>query len=330
MRRKIILLCAVLVFPAVLSIILLLLRQRDTRDGQKIPFTTNAQANLVSTGDFLYYCDINKNKALCRYNLKTRETQLLFEQAGELKQTITSIYYIVNREVYRITDNSVQKLYTVPDSCFDFIGADGGAIYWISYDNPDSGNLERVSSPAYKLWRASPTDETSPEVLWEQNETGIRDAVYYRERIYMLTDNGIYCTFPDSKKTEKLSDFTADCFVYNEAFLLFRHATDDSTCGYHEITEDHQILQRSAVVGSVATICNETLYYPSAGVLWSVDLSSKERNRKSELQLPGYPWSAIQAASPGVFLRSYLTADIWLYDFETQSFVCILPQQQTK
>lgn len=330
MRMKPFLLCTAVVLLIVLSTVLVLLCRKDSRDGYQTPFATNAQANIVSCGDFLYFCDVRQNKALCSYNLKTQKTQLLLEKTGELKQTTTAIYYIAGQELYRITGTSLQKIYSIPSLNFEFIDIVNGSVYWISYDSIEAAENDTPPASGYTLCRINPSDMVLPETLWEQNKTRIRDAVYYQERIYILTDQGVYCTHPDRKETEKISDFEADCFIYNDAFLLFKLVSDNSVHGYHEITADLQTLQKSTVAGSVATVYNETLYYPSAETLWSVDLSIEEPNRTMEKQLPGYPWSAIHATAPGVFLREYMTANIWFYEFETGNFDCIIPQQQTE
>lgn len=275
MRKKTILLCIAVVFLVVLSTVFISHHKKDAPDGCKTPFTTYAQANIASSGDFLYYCDVQKDHALCSYNLKTNETQLLLEKMNELRQTGSGVYCIVNRELYQITDTSVQKLSDISDSSFDFI-----------------------------------------------------DVAYYKERIYTLTDHGIYCTHPDSKEEVKISDLIAERFICSDDFLLFEYDSGDSMHGYYEITEDLQILQKSAVVGSAASIYDGTLYYPFSETLWSVDLSSDKRNRTNEGHLPGYPWSSIQATSFGVFLRCYQTGDIWFYDFETKESRCIISQQQ--
>ncbi len=327
MRRKIILLCTTVMFLVVLSIVLVFLHKRDTRDGYQTPFTTNTQANIVSSGDFLYYCDVRQNKALCSYNLKTQKIQCLLKKAGELKQTTTAIYYIANQEIYLIDDNTIQKIYSVPNRNFDFIDIVNGSVYWISYDRIETTENNITSAPVYKLCLSNPTDNTLPKILWEQDDVRIRDAVYFQEHIYTLTDQGIYRTQTDSQKTEKISDFNAEHIIYSEAFLLFKHASGDSMHGYYEITKDFQTRQKSAVIGSVATIYGETLYYPFSETLWSVNLSSEERTRNNEGQLPGYPWSAIHATASGVFLRCHLTADIWFYEFETKELNCIIPQQ---
>lgn len=330
MRKKLILLCVTFVFLAILCIIHVLPHQRKSRDGYKTPFTTNAQANIASSGDYMYYCNVRQNKALCCYNLKTQKTQILLEEIGELKQTITAIYYIANQEVYQISDNTIQKVYSIPNSDFYFVDVVNESVYWISYDSTESEKSSITSPSMYRLYQKNPTNDAPPEVLWEQSEACICDAVYYHERIYMLTDHGIYYTLPDSKETKKISDFAADCFVYNDAFLLFKHASGDSMQGYYEITEDLQTQQKSAVIGPVESVYNETLYYPFSETLWSINLFSEERNRNYEGHLPGYPWSAIKATVSGVFLRCYLTADILFYEFETGNINCIVPQQQTK
>ena len=92
MRKKLMLLCITVVFLIILCIALIFLHRKNTRDGYETPFTTNDRANIISLGDFLYYCDVRQNKALCSYNLKAGETTLLSEEAGTLRQTVTSVY----------------------------------------------------------------------------------------------------------------------------------------------------------------------------------------------------------------------------------------------
>lgn len=296
-------------------------------DGERDLFTLSGQENLAVSDGRLYYCDVLKENALCSYHLETKEILMIEEAEGKLKKTGTGVYYIVENAVYRIVEDDLLELFRIPAKNFTFIDCCGDIVYWIARETKAKEKEESSYTLEY-LYAQKISSETEPKLLFHQEDEDVRDAVVARDCIYLMTDKGIYCTEPGKEELKKISDYSGLKFYGDGICIFIKEKADTAKEGYFEVTPEGQLKRLTGRSGLTATIFEGEIYYPWNNYLWKKNLGKEEEQEYMLAELPGYAWYAMEAYEEGVFMRGYLSYDIWYYDISSDTSECIIKQRE--
>ncbi len=278
-------------------------------------FTVYEQENLAVSGDFLYYCDLNRETALCSYNLKTKEIEVLKQRAGALKKTGTGIYYITDSTVYRISGEGLRLVCDIPAKGFDFIDFYENVVYWTGKERGTDETKKDLPVLQYSIYMQNVAGENEPELIF-QSEDMVYDIVLVQQNIYVMTENAICKIESGTGEMKKLPDIYGVKFYTNGSRTLFEGSDEDGK-GYYEILQDGAIKKLTLHTGSVAAVFQECLYYIDEVGLKACDLKAETVQEKLLFKMPGRSWYQMEVCEQWVILRDAALNHIWFCDLKS-------------
>lgn len=288
-------------------------------------FKIYEQGRLAVSDGRLYYCDLRRENALYSYDLETKEIRLIEEAEGVLKKTGTGVYYIVENVVYRIEKEALTEVYRIPAEKFTFIDCYQGTVYWIAREKrPEDKDWYRL---AY-LYAQTCFGESEPRLLFHKEEEDINDAVIARDSLYLMTEEGIYCTEPGKDKWNKISEENGSEFFGDATCVLLKAHPDETGEAFYEVTPEGQLERRTSDSGSTVALHEGVLYYPHTNGLYKKSLGAEEAQEAFLTEVPEEVWYMMEAYEGGVFMRGYLSCDIWQYDAATGTISCVIKQRK--
>ena len=288
-------------------------------------FHLYGQEGIAVADGRLYYCDVLRGNALCSYRLETKETRFIEEAEGVIEKTGTGVYYIVENVVYRIKEDDLVELCQIPSKKFTFIDCYEDAVYWIGREkkSEDKGNDRYTLEYVYKKELSR---ETEPKLLFHRKEEDIRDAVIAKDCLYLMTDQGIYRTGPEKEELKKISEISGLEFLGDDTCVFIEESLNGKRECYYEVTPEGESKRLTENSGNTATLFETELYYPWGNQLYKVSLGREEVQEVPIPKVPDYFWCVMEAYEGGVFMRVYLSYDIWHYDAGTGAVACVIKQ----
>jgi len=283
------------------------------------------QDTLIVSGDMLYYVDLTKEKALCSYNLETQETTPFVQAQGSLLRTGAGIYYVTDSIVYRIQDGIATEVCFVPKEEEEFVAYCDGTMYWVVRESGLKSEEEAPYCPRRYLYAKAIENGGVSELLFE-TKNAIRDVVCVEQRIYVMTEDGIYVIEISSNEVKKLSDLYSLKCVSDGVRIVFEGHEENSADSLYEILPDGKIEKHITDYESEMALFQGKLYYEGGNCLKVYDLVGDAGKSNVVCELPPRRWYGMEVWEKGVFLRDYATNDIWFYDFESGVAECIIKQ----
>ncbi len=288
-------------------------------------FSFDGQETLLVSGELLYYSDLNRAEALCSYNLKTKEVQVLEQTKGVLKKTGTGMYYVTEAVVYRLEGETLSVLSPVPEGGSEFVDFYEGRLYCLTAGEKPEKAGEGELRDRRSIYIQEPVSLNGLQLLYQtDNAVTIRDAVLVHQRLYVMADDGIYAIEPLSGETIKLSGLCSFHCVSDGVHIVFE-GTDEGKkeLHYYEIVPDGQIVKRTDDAG-VGAVYQGKLYYNSSGLrVCDLTVADGESSLLGEVPLMCF----MTVSAQGVFLRDCLQNSIWFYDLDSGEKECIIPQK---
>ncbi len=295
-------------------------------DGERNLFHYYGQENMVVSDGWLYYCDVLRKNALCRYHPEAKQIQTIEEAEGVLKKTGTGVYYIVGNVVYRIEDTQLTEVQRIPAERFSFVDCYKDTVYWIEREK-EPEEKDDIYDLEY-VYAQTCSGEAEPKLLFHQTEEDIRDVVIARACLYLMTSKGIYRTEPGKDEWEKITENSGLKFYGDDTCVIIKTKKDSEGEGWYEVTPEGQLKRQTAHYGLTVALHEGEIFYPSGGRLYKENLGKEGEEEVLFTELPDYPWDVMEVYEGGIFLRGYLCYDIWNYDFATNTFACIIKQNR--
>lgn len=298
--------------------------QKDSPAGIKDDaFLLQGQEEVVFLDGYIYYCDLKQKRALCRYSLDTKETQIIKKDEGILKKTNTGVYYLADSVVYRVCGDKLERVWQFSEKSTEFVDVYEDYLYYVETEPLDDVGSEGDSRIQWSVCAQHLIDDEVSETLFS-NEEAIRDVVIRNNIVYVITKSGVYSVNTEGKSM-KLCDTMSHRFYCDDTTLLFDVAEAEEDV-YYEILLDGKVKRRMKKRGKPGAVFDGTLYYLYESCLWSRELEETS-DEKRVAKLPGYPWFCMDICEDGIVIRQYLQYDIWFYDFESGNMECIILQE---
>ncbi|MBQ3029249.1 MAG: hypothetical protein IJD26_09210 [Lachnospiraceae bacterium] len=84
--------------------------------------------------------------------------------------------------------------------------------------------------------------------------------------------------------------------------------------------------KRTSKNGSAVALFEDVLYYAGTNKLYQKKQGEKDASEVFLAEIPEEVWYMMEAYEGGVFMRGYLSFDIWQYDAVTDTFTCVIKQ----
>lgn len=293
-------------------------------DKCKDNFTVYGQENLAVSDELLYYCDLNRENALCSYHLKTKEVKILKQKAGALKKTGSGIYYITDSVVYQISGEELCFVCNIPAEGFSFIDFYESVVYWTAKER--GTDETKTDSPVlqHSIYMQNVAGENEPRLL-SRSEGMVYDVVLAQQNIYVMTRNGVYELESATGEMTKLSDSYSTKFYSDGIHILFE-GFDEEGKSYYEILQNGQIKKQTVHTGSVATVFQEYLYYIDDDGVKVCDLKAVIVQEELLFEVPGRPWYRMEVCEQGIILRDSVLNHIWFCDLNSGVTDCMILQ----
>lgn len=286
-------------------------------------FLLLGQEEVILYDGYIYYCDLTKERALCRYHLETKETQMIKKGEGILKKTSTGVYYFSDSILFRICGDELNRIWEFSEKNTKFVDVCEEDIYYVMREQMNDDGGEGNSRIQWSVCMQSLTEDETPKKLFSVAEA-IRDVVIKNSIAYVITKSGVYSVNAEGE-TVKLCETMARHFFCDGDTLLFDVVETDGEV-YYEILFDGTVNRYMKKRGDPNAVFDGTLYYLYESWLWSKELEATSDVKKVS-KLPGYPWLCMDISEKGIVIRQYLQYNIWFYDFETGNIECVIPQK---
>lgn len=292
-------------------------------EGVRDSFEVYEQGRIAVADGRLYYCDLRRENALCSYDLETKEIRRIEETEGVLKKTGTGVYYIAENVVYRMEKEALTEVCRIPAEKFTFIDCYQGTVYWIAREKRPE-DKERYGLTY--LYAQKCSGESEPRLLFHEEEEEIKDAVIAGDSLYLMANEGIYCAEPTEGVWNKISEQSGTEFFGDATCVLIKTSPDGLGEAFYEVTPEGTLERRTSKSGSAVALFEDVLYYAGTNKLYQKKQGEKDASEVFLAEIPEEVWYMMEAYEGGVFMRGYLSCDIWQYDAVTDTFTCVIKQ----